>query len=146
MDSAAAELAAIRRTKGDLEELRKLLDSVALLMKSGHLQDVEIEKAYGRFFKHVVRISHNTLFSHFTESIADMVRKALPFSKAKMQNVPNSVETMLEQLYGVYDAIESSNPTKARTLVVEHIEYVETSLRRVIGNITYRNTLMMNHG
>lgn len=136
MDSAAAELAAVRRTAEDVLEFKSLLSLVTTVINKKTEKELEVERAYGRFFKHLALSSHNTLFSHFIESIADMVRKALPFSRIKLESIPQSRETIIGQLIQIVDAIEKQNPNDARALVIDHIEYVEKSLRKVMGSIT----------
>lgn len=136
MDSAAAELAAVRRTAEDVLEFKSLLSLVTTVINKKTEKELEVERAYGRFFKHLALSSHNTLFSHFIESIADMVRKALPFSRIKLESIPQSRETIIGQLIQIVDAIEKQNPNDARALVIDHIEYVEKSLRKVMGPIT----------
>ena len=95
MDSAAAELAAMRRTAEDLLEFKKLLSLVTSVINKKSEKEIEVERAYGRFFKHLALSSHNTLFSHFIESIADVVRRALPFSRIKLESIPQSRETIM---------------------------------------------------
>lgn len=133
MDSAAAELAALRRTKEELAEFKHLLNQVTSVITKKSEKEIEVEKAYGRFFKHLALSSHNMLFSHFIESIADMVRKALPFSRIKLESIPNSRDTIIAQLFQLVDAIEKQIPSEARSVVIDHIEYVEKSLRKVMG-------------
>jgi len=133
MDSAAAELAAIRRSEDDLAEFKRLLGLVTSVITKKTEKDIEVEKAYGRFFKHLALSSHNMLFSHFIESIADMVRRALPFSRIKLESIPQSRETIIGQLIQIVNAIETQNPSEARMQVIDHIEYVEKSLRKVMG-------------
>lgn len=136
MDSAAAELAAMRRTDEEVKEFKRLLYQVTSVLNQQSDKDIEVERAYGRFFKHLALSSHNMLFSHFIESISDTVRRALPFSRIKLESIPKSKETMIDQLLQIVDAIEYQRPEQARSLVVEHIEYVEKSLRKVIGHTT----------
>lgn len=142
MDSAAAELAAMRRTYDELREFKNLLNQVTSVMNRRTEKEIEIERAYGRFFKHLALSSHNTLFSHFIESIADMVRRALPFARIKFESIPQSRETIIDQLLQIVDAIERQQPQLARTLVIEHIEYVEKSLRKVMGNTVTNGKLI----
>lgn len=136
MDSAAAELASMRRTEDDLAEFKNLLNLVTSVINRKSEKEIEIERAYGRFFKHLALSSHNTLFSHFIESITDMVRKALPFSRIKLESIPQARETIIAQLFQLVDAIEKQKPNDARTIVIDHIEYVEKSLRRVMGPVS----------
>lgn len=134
MDSAAAELAAIRRTDEDLASFKTLIREVSMIIHSKRDHHPDVEKAYGHFFRQLSISSHNTLFSHFIDSISDMVRKALPFSRMKLESIPKSKETIVEQLYALVRAIEDQKPEAARQLVIQHIEYVEHSLRKVIGH------------
>jgi len=134
VDSAAAELAALRRTEEDLKEFKALLKDVARIIHRKKEREQEVEKAYGHFFKQLSVSTHSTLFSHFIDSISDMVRKALPFSRIKLESIPRSKETIVDQLFALVKAIEDQHPDRARQLVIQHIEYVEHSLRKVIGN------------
>ena len=93
--------------------------------------------------------AENTLFSHFIESITDMVRRALPFSRIKLESIPQSRETIIGQLIQIVNAIEAQNPSEARMHVIDHIEYVEKSLRKVMGpasnGYSIRSSSVMNY-
>lgn len=132
VEAGAAELAAIRRNNAEIEEFREILGVLDKAHRENRL-DEDVEKAYGRFFKNLSAASHNTLFTHFMDSIGDLSRSALPFSRVKLQQLPNTREVILEQLHQITDAIQSRDAGKARMSVIEHIEFVEKSLRDVLG-------------
>ncbi len=132
VEAAAAELSAIRRTETDVRSLREILDFLDQAHRENRF-DEEVEKAYGRFFKNLSGASGNTLFTHLMDSIGDLSRSALPFSRVKLQQFPHTKDVILEQLHRIAGAIESRDAEAARTAVNEHIEFVEKSLRDVLG-------------
>ncbi len=132
VEAGAAELAAIRRTESELKDFKEILDFLENSYRDENL-DEEVEKAYGRFFKNLSRTSHNTLFTHIMDSIGDLSRSALPFSRVKLQQLPHTRDVILQQLHQIVDAIEAMDAEGARRAVNEHIEFVEKALRDVLG-------------
>ncbi len=132
LEAAAAELSAIRRTGTDMEEFREVLRFLDEAHRNNRF-DEDVEKAYGRFFKNLSSSSGNTLFTHLMDSIGDLSRSALPFSRVKLQHLPHTKDVILDQLHRIAGAIKSRDAEAARTAVIEHIEFVEKSLRDVLG-------------
>lgn len=132
LEAAAAELTAIRRTESDVRTFREILEFLDEAHRYKRF-DEEVEKAYGRFFKNLSGASGNTLFTHLMDSIGDLSRSALPFSRVKLQQLPHTKDVILEQLHRISGAIEARDAMAARSAVIEHIEFVEKSLRDVLG-------------
>ncbi|ADK83412.1 regulatory protein GntR HTH [Desulfarculus baarsii DSM 2075] len=131
VDTAAAALAASRRTPADLIRLAELRQSVRNLGGHSLIRRGEGGKAYARFFAFIAQASHNTLFSHLLSWVSTTLRHLLPYSRDRLAGRPESGPVIMDQIQAIAQAIEDGDPDRARRLTMEHLEYLEKALREV---------------
>jgi DNA-binding GntR family transcriptional regulator len=69
---------------------------------------------------------------HLRKSVTTILTGAFPFSRKKLSSVPGSSKEITKQLLRIYTAIENRDAEAAKAATVEHIDYIEKSLRRAL--------------
>jgi DNA-binding FadR family transcriptional regulator len=62
-----------------------------------------------------------------------MLRGALPYSRTKLRGVKNSSRSIFEQHLKIVRAIQARDEETAKAAILEHINWMETTLKRVLG-------------
>ncbi len=133
VDTAAAELAAARRSEEDLQRLQELARSPGLRSPRELIEQPEGGRAYGRFFALLARATGNGLFEHLVCSVAASLRRALPYSRLLLAEVEGAASTIRTQLLDILDAVERGDSEDARSRTAEHLDTLEAYLRRRSG-------------
>lgn len=118
LDGEAAGLAALRRKRPDLIQLRKTLialDGVVLSGNMGTRLDIE-------FHETVARASQNPFFLAAVSSLQDRIRElvALPGSLSLGRN-RRRLALVQREHWAVFDAIEAADAHRARLMMRVHI-------------------------
>jgi GntR family transcriptional repressor for pyruvate dehydrogenase complex len=132
IDSEAASLAARNVAKEQKNRFKKIID---MLNKIGE-EDVLLSKDGGRlysdFFDILADSTKNTIFLHLRKSVTTILTGAFPYSRMKLSKVPGSSKDIVKQLLKIYNAIEKQDAEKAKAATIDHIDYIEKSLRRAL--------------
>lgn len=132
IDSEAAYLAAKNVSKEQKNRFKKI---IAVLDKIGVekiLTSKEGGILYSDFFDIMADSTRNTIFLHLRESVTTILTGAFPYSRKQLSTVPGSSKDITKQLMKIYDAIENRDPDAAKAATIEHIDYIEKSLRRAL--------------
>ena len=118
LDGEAAGLAALRRKRSDLIQLRKTLNALDGVVLSGNMGtrlDVQ-------FHETVARASHNPFFLAAVRSLQDRIRElvALPGSLSLGRN-RRRLALVQREHWAVFDAIEAADARRARLMMRVHI-------------------------
>jgi GntR family transcriptional regulator, transcriptional repressor for pyruvate dehydrogenase complex len=76
--------------------------------------------------------TRNTIFLHLRKSVTTILTGAFPYSRKQLSTVPGSSKDITKQLMKIYDAIENRDSDAAKAATIEHIDYIEKSLRRAL--------------
>jgi GntR family transcriptional repressor for pyruvate dehydrogenase complex len=132
IDSEAAYLAANNVSKDQKNRFKKIIN---ILDKVGHdkiLTSKEGGILYSDFFDIMADSTKNTIFLHLRKSVTTILTGAFPYSRKKLSTVPGSSSDITKQLLKIYNAIENKDPEAAKAATLEHIDYLEKSLRRAL--------------
>ncbi len=132
IDSEAAAMAAetcsekqLRKIKTFKEQAEKVgIDMLVFTREGG--------KLYAEFYNNIYDATNNTIFSHLLKSISSIIRGALPYSREKLTRVKGSSRAIFSHHLKVISAIEERDPALARKQVIQHIEYIEKSMKKVL--------------
>lgn len=72
------------------------------------------------------------IFSHMLKSLSSIIRGVLPYSREKLTHVRGSSRAIYDHLVKIAKAIESGDSVLSKKLMVNHINYIEKSMRKVI--------------
>jgi len=129
IEAEAAYLAAKNATKEQILEMKNLSEKAEIHGLDSLLTTKEGGLIYTRFFDLLAESTKNTLFMHIRQTIAGLLKGAFPYSRKKLTNVGGSSRKIFLQLGKIWDAIEKRNPEGARIATIEHINYIEKTLR-----------------
>jgi GntR family transcriptional repressor for pyruvate dehydrogenase complex len=131
LDSEAAAMACSNASKKERKALRSLLERAGAqgLARQSTLSE-ESAKLYARFFDAVMEATHNTIFAYLRRSVNKFLLGAFPYGIMKLSTVRGSSKSILDQLGAIEDAIERGNCAGAKKAMLDHIDYLEKSLRK----------------
>lgn len=132
IDSEAAALAAAKATDEQIEGLMTFLSEVKSLGTDNIVEKREGGRLYAKFYNDLADATNNTIFSHLMKSISSMLRGALPYSRTKLQSVPESSRVIYEQHVAILNAIKEHQPEKAREAMRAHIDWLEDNLKKIL--------------
>jgi DNA-binding GntR family transcriptional regulator len=66
------------------------------------------------------------------KAISSIIRGVLPYSREKLIRVKGSSRALYEHHVKIIQAIEARDGALAKKLVIQHVNYLEKSLRKVI--------------
>lgn len=128
IESAAAGLAASRRSDADLKEIKNILAEIDQQYSNGNPE----AEAYGDFLFHqsIVRASKNGMLVMFMEVIADLLGEQIKTTRRELATSREVLECFQEQHWGIYDAIEEGNSEKVRQRIEDHFDYAQKQLKQ----------------
>mgnify|MGYP000251930858 CR=1 FL=1 len=132
IDSEAASLAAQNVSKEQKRRFKKIIDVLEIIGEERVLSSKEGGRLYSDFFDILADSTKNTIFVHLRKSVATVLTGAFPFSRKKLSTVSGSSVAICAQLMRIYEAIENRVPETARAATVEHIDFIEKTLRRAL--------------
>ncbi len=132
IDSEAAYLAAKNAAKDQKKRFNKLVERIGSIGSENVLTSKEGGKLYSDFFDILADATRNTIFVHLRESIAHVLTGAFPYSRKKLSRVDNCSNEIVQQLNRIIEAIDRKDPDAAKALTIEHIDYIEKSLRKAL--------------
>jgi GntR family transcriptional regulator, transcriptional repressor for pyruvate dehydrogenase complex len=131
LDSEAAAMACRSASRKDRKTLRSLHErAVARGLASQSPLSEENAKLYARFFDAVMEATHNTIFADLRKSVNMFLLGAFPYGLMKLSRVPESSKSIIDQLGAIVEAIERRDLADAKKAMLDHIDYLEKSLRK----------------
>jgi GntR family transcriptional repressor for pyruvate dehydrogenase complex len=132
IDSEAAFLAATNVGREHKARFKKIIDVLEKVGDENVLSSKDGGRLYSDFFDILADATKNTIFVHLRKTIASVLTGAFPYSRKKLSTVPGSSKAIVGQLLRIHRAIEERNSEKAKAATVEHIDYIDRSLRRAL--------------
>ncbi len=132
IDSEAASMAAQRATDKQLKSLMKFKENMENIGIDEMIYNEGAGKLYADFYAELADATNNTIFSHLMKSIASILNGLLPHSKQKIQGVKDNSRIIYDQHINILKAIEERNPDKAKKAIIEHIDYLEDTLKTML--------------
>ncbi len=132
IDSEAAALAAGRATAEQVRGLMSFIREVESLGVDLMVDRSEGGRLYAKFYNDLADATNNTIFAHIMKSISSILRGALPYSRTKLKGVDNSSRAIFDQHMAILSAVEKRDPDAARAAMLEHIDWLETTLKKIL--------------
>jgi len=132
IDSEAAALAATKATAAQIDGLMSFVRQIESLGVDMMVDRREGGRLYAKFYNDLADATNNTIFAHIMKSISSILRGALPYSRTKLQGVKNSSRAIFDQHMAILSAVEKRDPDAARAAMLEHIEWLETTLKKIL--------------
>lgn len=130
IDSEAARLAAQRATKRQIETLKKFKKDMERIGIPNLVNTREGGKLYARLYRCIADATNNTVYSSLMKFISSLLKGALPYSRQKLMSVPEASEIFYMAHVKIITAIEKGDGESARTSVIDHIDWLEKTLRK----------------
>jgi GntR family transcriptional regulator, transcriptional repressor for pyruvate dehydrogenase complex len=132
IDSEAASMAARRATRAQIANLKKFKTDAEKMGIQNLVSSWEGGKLYARIYNDLADATNNTIFAHLMKSITFLLKGALPYSRQKLAPVTGVSETFYTQHMKIITAIEKGDPEAAKNAVIEHIDWLEKTLKKVL--------------
>ncbi|CCO06967.1 FadR/GntR family transcriptional regulator [Desulforamulus hydrothermalis] len=134
IETEAAALAAMRRTKEDLKNIKYWLDKMNEDINQGSLGDLSDIK----FHYAIAAAAHNSLLMKIMNSISETMKREMKVVRQKLYLTPGTPRSLYEQHLIIYDAIVSGDEAKAREAMLMHLNRAEKGLIQNM-NITVKS-------
>lgn len=133
LEKGASELAAVRRSDEDLEQMRTALEQ--MMQASGGTDDLG-EQADVRFHLAIVEASGNTLLKQMMGRLSDTMQKTMyETRKAWLFSEKRSFRRLLDEHQRIYTAINEQDPEAAAEAMSAHLTNVEKVLSKGIEHM-----------
>ena len=132
IDSEAARMAALNAAKTQIALLKKFKTETEKFGVPNLVSMSEGGKLYARFYNDLADATNNTIFAHLMKSISSLLKGALPYSRQKLIGVPGVSEIFYTQHMKIITAIEKGDPEAAKSSVIEHIDWLESTLKKIL--------------
>ena len=133
IDSEAAKMAVENATREQLKNFKKFIKTANRIGRKNMMESKEGGRFYRDFFQDITNMTNNTIYAHVTKTITTLLRGVLPYSRDKLKQIDNSSEIFYNQFLKIIKNIIEKNPEGARDAIIEHIDWLEESLKKVLG-------------
>jgi GntR family transcriptional repressor for pyruvate dehydrogenase complex len=117
--------AAQRATEEDIKRLEEIIVEMRKAFDEGR----SWEKQDADFHLAMAQATHNTIQTHIMSTIYDLLRESV----ARVFTDRGKVKKLFHQHYRIFNAIKSHSPDKARERTLEHLNYVESEVKKATG-------------
>lgn len=126
MEALAAERAAKFASNTDLAVVNTVFEK----MEAAHTKRNSEEEAQldAQFHMAIIEASHNVVMLHMMRSMYELLRGGVFYNRQIMFKQRTSRSALLDQHRAINSALLARDPEAARAAVVEHLNFVETSL------------------
>jgi GntR family transcriptional repressor for pyruvate dehydrogenase complex len=127
IESGCASLAAKNHTDADIVELERILQHMASVLDDERLG----EQADVAFHLQIAQATHNSLLIQMMESLSSRLQESMGDSRRLwFFSERASVDRLLHEHEGIYQAIRDRNEALASKRMTEHIAKVDSILRK----------------
>lgn len=125
IETWAAFHAAQKASEEDIERL----DVIIREMKKAFEEGRSWEKEDADFHMAIAKATHNTIHMHIMSGIYDLLRESM----AKIFIDRDKVKKLMNHHQQIFNAIKSRSPEKARQKTLDHLNYVESEVKKATG-------------
>ena len=125
IETWAAYHAAQKASREDIEQL----DTIIREMKRAFEEGRSWEKQDADFHLAIAQATHNTIHMHIMSGIYDLLRESV----GRVFRDRAKIKKLLDQHYRIFNAIKNHSPDKARERTLEHLNYVESEVKKATG-------------
>lgn len=124
IETEASYLAALRRTKDNLKEMKYWLDKMNEDINKGDLGDLSDLK----FHYAITHAAHNSLLLRLMNSISETMKKEMKNVREGLYLTPGTPRRLYEQHVLIYQAISDGDEKAARNAMMSHLTSAEKGL------------------
>ncbi|AQS59558.1 FadR/GntR family transcriptional regulator [Desulforamulus ferrireducens] len=128
VETAAAALAAVRRTEEDLKKIKYYLDRMhedILKGISGEVNDLKFHYA-------VTEAAHNSLLMRVMNSVSETMQNEMKTVREELYKSPETSEILYNFHEQIYRAIEKGDQTEAHQVMMNHLVHTEQTLMQIM--------------
>ncbi len=125
IEAWAAYQAAQKASKEDIQQL----DTIIKEMKKAFEEGRSWEKQDADFHLAIAQATHNTIHMHIMSGIYDLLRESV----GRVFRDRAKIKKLLDQHLRIINAIRNHSPDKARERTLEHLNYVESEVKKAAG-------------
>lgn len=125
IETWAAYHAAQKASREDIEQLGTIISE----MKRAFEESRSWEKQDADFHMAIAKATHNTIHMHIMSGIYDLLRESV----GRVFRDRAKIKKLLDQHYRIFNAIKNHSPDKARERTLEHLNYVESEVKKATG-------------
>ncbi|MBM4351463.1 MAG: FadR family transcriptional regulator [Deltaproteobacteria bacterium] len=125
IETWAAYHAAQKASREDIEQL----DTIIREMKRAFEEGRSWEKEDADFHLAIAKATHNTIHMHIMSGIYDLLRESV----GSVFRDRTKIKKLLDQHLKIINAIKNHSPDKARERILEHLNYVESEVKKSTG-------------
>jgi GntR family transcriptional repressor for pyruvate dehydrogenase complex len=122
IETWASYHAALKASKEDVEQL----DAIIQAMKKAFKEGRSWEKEDADFHLAIAKATHNTIHMHVMSGIYDLLKESM----AKIFIDREKVKKLMNHHQQIFHAIKSRSPEKARQKTLDHLNYVESEVKK----------------
>ncbi|NOD36362.1 MULTISPECIES: FadR/GntR family transcriptional regulator [unclassified Ruegeria] len=123
MEGLAAERAARQGSDSDLKVVQAVFDK----MQAAHDRNAADDEARldAEFHMAIIEASHNVIMLHMMRSMYDLLVQGVFYNRQTMFQQRATREAILDQHRAINEALQTRNPSAARTAIEQHLDFVE---------------------
>jgi len=125
IETWAAYHAAQKASMEDIEQLGTIISEMKRAFEEGR----SWEKQDADFHLAIAKATHNTIHMHIMSGIYDLLRESV----GRVFRDRVKIKKLLDQHYRIFNAIKNHSPDKARERTLEHLNYVESEVKKATG-------------
>jgi DNA-binding FadR family transcriptional regulator len=132
IDAEAAYLAA---KNAPLEQIKQMKELFKEAREVGLNKIIIAPKGiiiYTSFFDLMANTTGNTVFVHLSKTMTDILREYFPIVRERLSTISGISKNIVTQLREISDAIEKHKSEAAKIATIEHINYIEKSLKTAL--------------
>ena len=129
LETWSAATAAERATHEEIAQMEEYLREMEEAKKRGEIGYV----ADANFHSAISYATHNPLLIHIMNSIYEMIERVTYEIRSRMYTDPTSHEDLFNQHMAIFEAIKGKDPDRAYKCMLEHMEYVEREVQKIVG-------------
>lgn len=129
IDAEAAYLAAKNASLEQIKQIKELFKEARKIDPNNIINIKKGDIIYTRFFDILSDATGNTVFIHLSKTITNILREDFPYVRKKLSTIPGVSLDILTQLSKISNAVEKRMAEAAKTATIEHINYIEKSLK-----------------
>jgi len=122
IETWAAYHAAQKASREDIEQL----DTIIREMKRAFEEGRSWEKEDADFHLAIAKATHNTIHMHIMSGIYDLLRESM----SKIFISRDQVKKLMNHHQQIFNAIKGRSPEKARQKTLDHLNYVESEVKK----------------
>jgi len=125
IETWAAYQAAQKASKEDFQQLDTIINEMQKAFEEGR----SWEKQDADFHLAIAKATHNTIHMHIMSGIYDLLRESV----GRVFRDRAKIKKLLDQHHRIFNAIKNHSPDKARERTLEHLNYVESEVKKATG-------------